>query len=118
MSNRYAAHDCPRIDGFDRLCYSSAMQLTIRTPPDFNFHRTVFSHGWCELLPFELDGEMEIERVLDVDQRKAGHRGDHDGKGALKVEVSRRVGERAAEKIVRDVRHMFRLDDDLETSMR
>jgi len=31
------------------------MDLTIKTPRDFNFRRTVLSHGWCALLPFELD---------------------------------------------------------------
>src|SRR4249920_328082 len=42
-------------------------QITIKTPSDFNFQRTVLSHGWCELLPFELDRRNWIlTRVLDV----------------------------------------------------
>ena len=36
-------------------------------------------------------------------------------KRGLAVETSRAVGKRAAEKIVRDVRHMFRLDDDMNS---
>ena len=32
----------------------------------------------------------------------------------LNVNISRAIGKRAAEKIIRDVRHMFRLDDDLK----
>ena len=54
------------------------MQLTIRTPPDFNFHRTVLSHGWCELLPFELDRvKWKLTRVLDLIVQSL-HRGDHE----------------------------------------
>ena len=34
-------------------------------------------------------------------------------KGGLKVKASRRLGKKAADNVVRDVRHMFRLDDDL-----
>ena len=91
------------------------MQLTIRTPPDFNFHRTVLSHGWCELLPFELDRvKWKLTRVLDLDRAKPVTVKVTTRKGALKIDVSRSVGERAAQKIIRDVRHMFRLDDDLK----
>jgi N-glycosylase/DNA lyase len=36
------------------------------------------------------------------------------GKGELKIQTSRKVSDRAADKITRDVRHMFRLDDDLK----
>jgi N-glycosylase/DNA lyase len=43
--------------------------------------------------------------TVKVSARKAG----------LKVLVSRQVNDRAAEKIIRDVRHMFRLDDDLKS---
>ncbi|MDQ2918706.1 MAG: hypothetical protein M3R10_02370, partial [Verrucomicrobiota bacterium] len=31
--------------------------IFLETPENFNFQRTVYSHGWCELLPFELDKE-------------------------------------------------------------
>src|SRR6266481_860025 len=78
------------------------MQLTIKAPADFNFHRTVLSHGWCELLPFEIDRAKPV--TVEVSPRKGG----------MKIEVSRRVGQRAAQKIISDVRHMFRLDDDLQ----
>ena len=91
------------------------MQLTIRTPTDFNFYRTVLSHGWCELLPFELDREnWKLTRVLDLDRGKPVTVEVSTRKRALKLLISRQVNERAANKIVRDVRHMFRLDDDLK----
>src|ERR1043166_4695785 len=91
------------------------MQLTIRTPTDFNFYRTVLSHGWCELLPFELDREKwKLTRVVDLDRGKPVTVEVSTRKSALKILVSREVNERAAQKIIRDVRHMFRLDDDLK----
>jgi N-glycosylase/DNA lyase len=90
------------------------MQLVIRTPTDFNFYRTVLSHGWCELLPFELDREnWKLTRVLDLDRGKPVSVQVSARKGGLKILGSRQVNDRAAQKIIRDVRHMFRLDDDL-----
>src|SRR5256884_7853874 len=92
-----------------------AMQLTVKTPPDFNFHRTVLSHGWCELLPFELDrAKWKLTRVLEIDRAKPVTVAVSPRRGGMKIEVSRRVGQRAAQKIIRDVRHMFRFDDDLQ----
>ena len=91
------------------------MQLTIKTPPGFNYHRTVLSHGWCELLPFEFDRvKWKLTRVLDLDRSKPVTVRVTTRKGSIKIEVSRPVGDRAAQKIIRDVRHMFRLDDDLK----
>ena len=91
------------------------MQLNIRTPTDFNFYRTVLSHGWCELLPFELDREKwKLTRVLDLDRGKPVTVEVSARKGALKILTSRQVNDRATQKIMRDVRHMFRLDDDLK----
>lgn len=91
------------------------MQITIKTPFDFNFQRTVLSHGWCELLPFELDRRNWIlTRVLDVGRARPVTVRISFGKRGLKVVTSREVNETAAARIVRDVRHMMRLDDDLQ----
>ena len=116
MSNRYAAHRLPANRRNQRAFATvRAMQLTIRTPPDFSFHRTVLSHGWCELLPFEFDRvKWKLTRVLDLDRSKPVTVRVTTRKGAIRLDVSRSVGERAAQKIIRDVRHMFRLDDDLQ----
>ncbi|HZH29714.1 MAG TPA: hypothetical protein VEY11_02910 [Pyrinomonadaceae bacterium] len=93
------------------------MQISIPVPPTFNFKRTAMSHGWRTLLPFEFDeANWSITRVL-------APRGD-DGApvtvrvtaqdAALSVDVARRKpGRRDIAAITRDVRHMFRLDDEL-----
>ena len=91
------------------------MDLLIKAPPDFNFHRTVLSHGWCELLPFEIDrAKWRLTRVVDLDRAKPVTVQMTGRKRAIKIDVSRSVGERGAQQIIREVRHMFRLDDDLQ----
>src|SRR5438445_5044414 len=88
------------------------MDITIKTPNNFNFRRTVLSHGWCALPPFEFDKESwTLFRVLGSDKPVTAKISAR--KGAIKVTVSRWLGREAAQKIARDVRHMFRLDDDL-----
>jgi len=88
------------------------MDITIKTPNNFNFRRTVLSHGWCALPPFEFNKESwTLFRVLGSDKPLTAKISPRNG--AIKVTVSRRLGREAAQKVVRNVRHMFRLDDDL-----
>lgn len=95
-------------------CGSQIMELTLKTPPDFNFQRTVLSHGWCALPPFELDKERWVlTRVLDCSQTLPLTVKVSARKNALRIVTSRRVSVRAVANIIRDVRHMLRLDDDL-----
>ena len=92
------------------------MQIQISTPRDFSFQRTVLSHGWCVLPPFEFDREKwTLTRVIDLAPAKPITITICAGKRGLLVETSRAAGKQAAEKMVRDVRHMFRLDDDMNT---
>src|ERR1051326_2524447 len=87
------------------------MQIEIKTPKNFNFRRTVLSHGWCVLPPFEFDKKnWTLVRVLGTDKPvTAKILAHHDD---IRVDLSRRVGPRAMKRIERDIRHMFRLDDD------
>jgi len=92
------------------------MQIQIPTPRNFSFRRTVLSHGWCVLPPFEFDREQwTLTRVIDLDTAKPVTITINAAKRGLIVETSRAVGKRASEKIVRNVRHMFRLDDDMNS---
>lgn len=91
------------------------MEIPVPTPTDFSFKRTAISHGWCELLPFELDQDTwTLWRVIDVGEDAppvtVRIEGTRDG---LVVKTQARLGRRAAEKVVRDVRHVLRLDDDM-----
>jgi len=90
------------------------MTITIKTSPDFNFRRTVFSHGWCALEPFEFDEQnWTLIRVLDPGQAAPLTVEISSSARGININTSQLVGKRAAAKIERDVRHMFRLDDDL-----
>ena len=91
------------------------MNITINTPDDFSFRRTVLSHGWCALPPFEFDkNAWTLTRVLDAGQPRPVTVKISLNKGGLEIKTSRKLGKKASERVVRDVRHMFRLDDDLE----
>jgi N-glycosylase/DNA lyase len=90
------------------------MQIQIAAPPNFSFQRTVLSHGWCVLPPFEFHREKwKLTRVIDLGAAKPVTVTISAARRGLVVETSRAVGKRSSEKIVRDVRHMFRLDDDM-----
>ena len=90
------------------------MKITISTPRNFNFRRTVMSHGWYALPPFEFDNQKwTLKRVIDLGPAKPVTVTISEAKGGMLVSSSRQVGKRAADKIVRDVRHMFRLDDEM-----
>ncbi len=95
------------------------MELTISTPRDFNFKRTVISHGWSELLPFEMDRERWIlRRVLDLPNEAPVNIEITASKRQLRINTSRRLSQRSAKKVTADVRHMLRLDDDMASFYR
>jgi N-glycosylase/DNA lyase len=97
-----------------RYSAETPMEITIPTAPGFSFRRTVLSHGWCALRPFEFDNtEWTVVRVLDAGETAPVTVKISAKKKGLAISTSRRLKKRAGEKIARDVRHMFRLDDDL-----
>jgi N-glycosylase/DNA lyase len=95
------------------------VQISIPVLPNFNFKRTAMSHGWRALLPFEFDEQVwSITRVLALGGNSSSapvtvhitSSGD-----ALQVNIPRRtLSKRDAAQITRDVRHMFRLDDEMQ----
>lgn len=90
------------------------MQLTIQTPPTFNFKRTVLSHGWYDLPPFELDTRTwTLTRVIDLDGAKPVKVTVTGSDGAVHINAPRKLNKKAADKVTRDIRHCLRLDDDL-----
>ena len=90
------------------------MEITIPTPRNFSFQRTVISHGWCELLPFSLDQpNWELTRVIDLGEEPPVTVTMHRGKGHVSLITSRRLNKTDAARVFRDARHILRLDDDL-----
>jgi 3-methyladenine DNA glycosylase/8-oxoguanine DNA glycosylase len=85
--------------------------IFIDIPEHFSFRSTVYSHGWCELAPFELDVENWRLSYVFSNGRSAVPGVITDTGKRLRVDLaSDKIPE---QKIVRDVRHILRLDDDL-----
>src|SRR5262245_52302532 len=90
------------------------MEILIETPPDFSFKRTVLSHGWCSLPPFSFDSQTwTLTRVLDIGDEEPVTVQVTGDSSSLRILAPRKLGKRVSEKIRRDIRHLFRLDDDL-----
>src|SRR5688572_1805996 len=90
------------------------MEITIPTPRNFSFQRTVISHGWCELLPFSIDqAKWELTRVIDLGDKPPVTITMRRGKGHVTATTSRRLNKTEAGRVLRDARHILRLDDDL-----
>jgi len=85
-------------------------------PKNFSFRHTIYSHGWCELPPFETDKtNWRLKYVftdVNLTAPVVGEISEADGK--IKIEIANgRTNRNAEDKITRDVRHILRLDDDL-----
>lgn len=86
--------------------------LFLQTPKNFDYKRTVWSHGWYQLLPFEFDEETwTLGAVIDID--KPAFVEISAAENSLKIQVSEKISDQQQVKILSDVRHIFRLDDNL-----
>jgi N-glycosylase/DNA lyase len=95
------------------------MEISIATPPDFSFKRTVISHGWCQLLPFHLDEEKwQLIRSLDLKDSEPITITIRGTRRGLRVKTSRELADQEKRQVVADVRHMLRLDDDMSSFYR
>jgi len=85
--------------------------LFIDIPEDFSFRSTVYSHGWCDLAPFSLDTENWRLSYVFTDGKNSvpGVIAEEDGR--LRIDLVK--AKPRAEKVLADVRHILRLDDDL-----
>jgi N-glycosylase/DNA lyase len=91
------------------------MEISIAVPRTFSYRRTVLSHGWYGLLPFEFDQDQwRLTRVLNPAGKQPLTVNITSAKDSLEVSLQGRPARRVVEGVVRDVRHIFRLDDDLE----
>jgi 3-methyladenine DNA glycosylase/8-oxoguanine DNA glycosylase len=91
--------------------------LFLETPKQFNLKRTLYSHGWCDLRPFELDEtNWRLSYIFSGDEFKkpVSATVSDDGDGKLKIEIGDgKISAKAQEKIVCGFRHILRLDEDL-----
>jgi len=89
------------------------MDLKIPTPENFSFRRTVASHGWYQLPPFGLE-KWELSRVIDVGKKPPVTIVLTERKNHVRVRTARPLTKSETAIVLRDARHVLRLDDDLE----
>ena len=91
------------------------MLIKIPTLSNFNFKRTIVSHGWYGLLPFALDSQnWTLTRVIDVGAKPPVTIVMSGRKRHVQVTTSRTLNKGETVKVIRDARHILRLDDDLQ----
>ncbi len=88
--------------------------LFIEIPDNFNFRSTIYSHGWCELAPFEIDDEnWRLSYVFtDGKAKRPTFATIFEDDGQLRIDLDRKPAD--SEKIINDARHLLRLDDDID----
>ncbi len=88
--------------------------LSIEIPNDFNFRNTVYSHGWSELLPFELDKETWRLRYVFFEpsnETSVSASIYQDGEKLI-VEIDGNDADADFDrKIISDIRHILSLDE-------
>lgn len=90
--------------------------LFLETPETFSFRQTIYSHGWSELLPFEIDIEnWRLSYVFNIKSlKKPVSATIRDAGGKLEIKVSdAKITAQTEEEILRAARHILRLDEDL-----
>ncbi len=89
--------------------------LTFDAPKNFSFKTTVYSHGWSELAPFELDEKnWKLFFVFDLKngQNPVSATIYEDREKILIEAKTKKLSKENREKILCDTRHILRLDDD------
>lgn len=91
------------------------MDITIKTPASFNFKRTIISHGWYGLLPFEFNKDKwRLLRVIELESKAPVPVVLTGNQRSVKISVEGSLGKKDSEKVAKDIRHILRLDDDLD----
>lgn len=86
--------------------------LFVDLPGGFSFKATVYSHGWCELLPFELDETNWQLSYVFRDADGSALPGTMYEEGArLRIDLGQRPLDPLA--VIDTARHVLFLDDDL-----
>src|SRR5262245_11872574 len=90
------------------------MRFTIATQSTFNYNRTMDRHAWSGQLTFKfIQPDCSLASVYDLGTSNPVLVKITGTKRELLIDTISRLSKGAAESVTRDVRHMFRLDDDM-----
>jgi 3-methyladenine DNA glycosylase/8-oxoguanine DNA glycosylase len=96
--------------------------ITMDTTKDFNFWRTVYSHGWCSLRPFSVDKEhLALNRILSLSDISLVHcqiTDQKDSKLKIKVNSSLLLTASQRSEIKRQLASCLRLTEDFSDFFR
>lgn len=91
--------------------------LSFDAPENFSFKATVYSHGWSQLAPFNLDTEnWKLGFVFGFENGQkpvSAVISENEGKIFIETEA-KTLSKKASEKIIKDARHILRFDDEFE----
>lgn len=99
-----------------KIKLNAAPKISLQIPEGFNFLSTVYSHGWCSLLPFSVEKETaSLKTVITLNRFKNVPVRVHMNTSALRVVVeNHRAISREEIAIIRNaLRTMLRLDEPL-----
>lgn len=90
------------------------MKITLNVPKNFNFWRTIYSHGWCALPPFEVDKDANcLKRVVEL---STGKRlvidVSQSSKDKLSIISSLNLTRRENNEVINQVETCLRLNED------
>jgi len=90
------------------------VKIRFSTPKDFNFWRTVYSHGWCALPPFEVKKEdSRLWRVFELSGKVLLTKICQPLRSALTIEtLNGAIAQKEKQELVDQVKTCFRLDED------
>jgi 3-methyladenine DNA glycosylase/8-oxoguanine DNA glycosylase len=81
--------------------------MKTKTPDNFNFKRTIYSHGWCELLPFEInETAWKLSYIFGSENPISATLSDELNQ--VKIESCE------AKSIEKTVRHILRMDENFD----
>ncbi|MBK7393805.1 MAG: hypothetical protein IPI64_10990 [Chloracidobacterium sp.] len=87
--------------------------IFIDTPVSFSFKATIYSHGWCELHPFEIDEvNWRLGYVFSDGLGASTPAIISEEPGRIRIDCANTAIDTAT--IERTARHLLRLDEDLE----
>ncbi|MDI6766214.1 MAG: hypothetical protein QME52_05260 [Bacteroidota bacterium] len=92
--------------------------MTLRLPPNFNFWKTVYSHGWCALQPFEVEKEkQQLNRIIVLSNGKKlivslAQTSAHSGKEKLNISVNDVTTAVEKREIAKQISACLRMDED------
>ncbi|MEO6587785.1 MAG: hypothetical protein ABIP06_00525 [Pyrinomonadaceae bacterium] len=91
--------------------------LSFAAPKNFSFKATVYSHGWSQLTPFQLNEEnWKLQYVFDIGKKETPVFSEiFEKKGTVFIEIEKaKISAENEQKILKIVKHILRIDENFK----